>query len=86
MMMSVPIDGVSHRFCQKCCRFHSDLNSFEGSKRCALASPFVPIGRPLAFCWPVAGCGACGGPKCTLHGSALGLYASIRSPQNSGRK
>ncbi len=62
MMLSVPIGGVSHRFCQKCCRFHSDQNSFEGSKRCAPASSFVPIGRPLALCRSVAGCDACGGP------------------------
>ncbi len=48
MLLSVLIEGVPHRFCQKCCRFHSDLNFFDGTKRWAHAPAAVPAqSRPL---------------------------------------
>lgn len=33
MLLTVRISNALHRFCQKCCAFHSDLSAFDGSKK-----------------------------------------------------
>lgn len=41
MLLTVRICNELHRFCQKCCAFHSDLSAFDGSKKCVF-NPAVP--------------------------------------------